>query len=293
MKILILGCNGMLGLALQTQLEKKCELIGIDKVLNNKTNLKFYQLDLLKFTEVVQIVLEEKPDVIINVAAIVNLNICEENKEIAKLLHYKLSEKISLISKKLGCKYVYISTDSVFDGNSGGYTEESLTNPLNYYAKSKLEGEEIIRNILENYIIIRTNIYGYSENQNSLLKWAYNSLKENSEIVGYTNVTFNPVSVTQLAEIIEKLLKENYKGTVNIGSNKVISKFEFIEIIAKYLNKEKFLKKGVLDDSNSKIKRPKNTSLVLREMKRVIAKEYELEKEILRIIREVENENRK
>lgn len=293
MKILILGSNGMLGMALQSQLGQNYEVVGIDKVFNNKTKVKFYQMDLLEFERVKSILLQEKPNIIINVAAIVNLKLCEENKELANLLHIDLNKQISLISEVLKCRYIYISTDSIFDGKMGNYKEENRTNPLNYYAVTKLKGEEEIQKNLKDCLIIRTNIYGYSENQNSLLKWAYNSLKNNEKIVGYNNVIFNPVSVYQLAEIIEELIKKQYKGIINIGSNKIISKFDFIRIVAKYLKKEEFLISGELDDNTSKIIRPKNTSLSLTKMRKILNKEYNLEEEILRIIREVENEDRK
>ena len=245
MKIMILGCNGMLGVALQNKLLNDYDVIGIDKAIRKETKIKFYQLNLLEFEKLQNILLEERPDVIINVAAIVNLNLCEEDKKLAENLHCNLSKKIVETSLKINSKYIYISTDSIFDGKLGNYKEDDISNPLNNYALTKLKGEKATSNY-NNSIIIRTNIYGYSKNQNSLLKWGYNSLNNDEEIKGYTNVIFNPVSVNQLAEAINILIKKDFKGILNIGSDKVISKYEFLHIISEYL------KRGIIKRSRIK-----------------------------------------
>ena len=150
-KVLILGSCGMLGSVLcEYLLQSNYQVIGIDKVnLENKfEKYKLYNIDLLDFFKVEEIIFQEKPNIIINVAAIVNLNLCEENYELAELLHVDLNERFLNLSKKISFKFVYISTDSVFDGTKSNYIEEDLAIPLNNYAKTKFLGEEEWKTIL-------------------------------------------------------------------------------------------------------------------------------------------------
>lgn len=294
-KILILGSNGMLGSVLCNYLLKKgYNIIGIDRIVtkNEKENYKFYQLDLLDFIEVEKIIFQETPDIIINTAAIVNLNLCQENYELAKLLHVDLNKKILDLNRKIPFKFIYISTDSVFDGTKYNYTEEDEVMPLNNYAKTKFLGEEEVKK-MKDYIIIRTNIYGYSNEQNSLLKWAYNELNNDKKIFGYENVIFNPVSVYQLTDAISILIQKGFKGTLNIVSGKPISKFEFLEIIERYLKKKNLVQKSLLEDENSNIKRPKNTVLSTKKMEDIIGKKYKIEDGIIQVLEGVKSENRK
>lgn len=294
-KILILGSNGMLGSVLCNHLLKKgYNIIGIDRIVikNEKENYKFYQLDLLDFIEVEKIIFQETPDIIINTAAIVNLNLCQENYELAKLLHVDLNKKILDLNRKIPFKFIYISTDSVFDGTKSNYTEEDEVMPLNNYAKTKFLGEEEVKK-MKDYIVIRTNIYGYSNEQNSLLKWAYNELNNDKKIFGYENVIFNPVSVYQLTDAISILIQKDFKGTLNIVSGKPISKFEFLEIIERYLKKKNLVQKSLLEDENLNIKRPKNTVLSTKKMEDIIGKKYKIEDGIIQVLEGVKSENRK
>ncbi len=286
-KICILGSEGMLGKELVNNFIYKYKVLGIDKIITKNEKIQFYCLDLLKFEQLEKIFQIEKPDVIINVVAIVNLDICERNFELAKKLHWDLSRFISDYCQKTECKYIYISTDSIFDGKIGNYKECDLPNPINNYAKTKYLGEQEALKT-PNSIIVRTNIYGYSNNQNSLLKWGYDSLKNGIKIKGFTNVIFNPVSVKQLSDAIDILLKKEFKGIINIGSNLNLSKYEFLMIIEKFLQLEQRVEKSELNDNYSFLKRPKITTLNTEKMKEILEKEYNCENGIYYILKEVE-----
>ena len=262
-KVLILGSCGMLGSVLcEYLLQNNYQVIGIDKInLENKfEKYKLYNIDLLDFFKVEEVIFQEKPNIIINAAAIVNLNLCEENYELAELLHVDLNEQFLNLSKKISFKFIYIST------------EEDLAIPLNNYAKTKFLGEEEVKK-MEDYIVIRTNIYGYSDRQNSLLKWAYDELNKNKKIYGYKNVIFNPVSIYQLADAILILIQKNFKGILNI--------------IEEYLKKKNLVQESVLEDENSNLKRPKNTALSIKKMENIIEKRYKIEDGITQVLRGV------
>ena len=132
-------------------------------------------------------------------------------------------------------KYIYISTDSVFDGQKGNYTESSEVHPLNYYAETKLLGENIIKETVDNLYILRTNIYGFSiPMKKSLFEWAYFELNEGNPINGFSNMYFNPMYVGQLAKCIESFISNEIPfGTYNVTTDEKISKYDFLLKIAK------------------------------------------------------------
>lgn len=151
-------------------------------------------------------------NVIVHTAAYTDLFFCDQNKKKAQFLH---AEIVSILQKSCD-KLIYISTNPI--------------NSKRYYYISKREGE---KNTLkrENDLVVRTNIYG----SGGLVNWALTNLKLDKKIRGYRDVFFNPVHVDQLSKFLfsESL---NYKGLLNIGSNKVISKFQFLKLISKNLN---------------------------------------------------------
>lgn len=170
---------------------------------------------------------------IIHCSAEVNVNLCETDKELAYLSNVFATELLfSLLDSD---KYIYISTDSVFDGKVGNYSEDSLVVPLSYYAETKFLGEKAVRNNTINHYILRTNIYGFNTPmKKSLFEWGYSELKQGKNINGFSNMYFNPLYVGQLAMFLEGLISSNIDfGIYNIASDKSISKFDFLLKIAK------------------------------------------------------------
>ncbi|MBC8588314.1 SDR family oxidoreductase [Paratissierella segnis] len=273
-KVLITGSNGMLGKALVEIFSKdrSFSLFGINRSASNKQFIDNYTCDLTDLKILRSILDEIKPDIIIHCAANVNLEYCEREKKYAYQLNAKSSEILASYNSDV-TKFIYISTDSVFDGIVGDYTEGSETNPLNYYAFTKLEGEKLITQSNPNAIIIRTNIYGFhTETGNSLVEWGLKNLIAGRGITGFYDVIFNPVYTKQLAEVCYELIISNYKGLVNVGSYKNISKYDFLIKLADYFKLDSNLvKKGSIDNMmNFKVKRSKNTTLNTQYIKELV-----------------------
>lgn len=258
MKILILGSSGMLGREFVNIFKDKYEVYGID--INDIKNLgnRYFSINLLNELEIKKFLEKNIFDIIINSVAIVDLKKCETDKKLAEDLHVNLNKNFIEYCNKNNAKYIYISTDSVFDGEVGNYTEESITKPLNNYAYTKFLGEKEVEKI-KNHIIVRTNILGYTENQNSLFKWAYINLKDNVEINGFEDVIFSPISVFRLSELIDELIKINYQGLINVVNDTVLSKYEFLNILKEMISSTSKINKVKIQ--NTDIIRPKNTSL--------------------------------
>lgn len=199
---------------------------------------------------------------IIHCSAEVDVNLCEIDKEWAYESNVTATDLIfSLLNSD---KYFYISTDSVFDGKVGDYSEDSLVNPLSYYAETKLLGEQAVKRNTINYYILRTNIYGFSTPmKKSLFEWGYSALKKGSNINGFSNMFFNPLYVGQLASFLGQLIQSNADfGIYNTTSTKGISKFDFLKKIAKEFHYSQDLIKSVeYHPSRMEAPRALNTTL--------------------------------
>ena len=262
-RVLITGSSGMLGKDMVTSLLEfsDIEVYGVDlKELDiNKTNFHQRIVDITDLNLLGEFLNRVQPEIIIHTAAIVNLKICEDSFETGKKLHIDVSRELA----KTGAKVIYISTDSVFNGSKDNYTEDDIPDPINNYARTKYLGELAIKANSDNYIIIRTNIFGFNKPlRNSLAEWAITNIKEGKEINGFTDVFFNAIYTKHLAKCILQLIKNDFKGLINIASLNTISKYDFIN----YLGiKSGLLKKEIIKSSIKDIKftilRPLNTTL--------------------------------
>ncbi|WP_270465069.1 MULTISPECIES: dTDP-4-dehydrorhamnose reductase family protein [Fusobacterium] len=288
MKILILGSSGMLGREFVNIFKSKYEVYGID--INNIENLgdRYFCINLLNQKEIEQFLEKKLFDIIINSVAIVDLKKCETDKKLAEDLHVNLNKSFIEYCNKNNTKYIYISTDSVFDGEIGNYKEDSIVRPLNNYAYTKFLGEKEVEKI-KNHIIVRTNILGYTENQNSLFKWAYENLKDNIEINGFEDVIFSPISVFRLSELIDELVKINYQGLINVVNDTVLSKYEFLNILKEMMLSNSKINKVKIQ--NTDIIRPKNTSLNNELLHSILKKfNFDLKEDIKKILLSVKNQ---
>jgi dTDP-4-dehydrorhamnose reductase len=278
-KVLVTGASGMLGARIAEYIQQSAtfEVYGVArKNIIGKYNYR--QLDLLDKYVVKEVLNELNPDTIIHCAANVNLNDCEVNKENANSLHVEATE--TLASFKSGeCKIIYISTDSVFDGVKGDYTETDQPSPLNYYALSKLMGEEKLAQINPNSLVLRTNLYGFHkfEEGNSLFEWIYQNLSKQKNITGFTNIYFNPLYTGQISQIVFQFLDKKETGLFHLGCKEKITKYQFALMVAEEFGFEKSLiQSGSYEETTIGLKRPKNTTLDYSKYMSHFNKEYSM-----------------
>lgn len=255
----------MLGNALFNYLVAQKEFIVYKHTRQNNDyefNLKFDLYD--KNTNFYHIISELKFDFIINCIANVNLVYCENNLFEANFINADFISNIAEMCQ--GTHFIQISTDSVFDGIKSNYSETDIPNPLNNYSRSKLKAEEFVSEKFISYTIIRTNIYGLHINKtaSSLVEWALNEWEKNLSIDGFNDVFFNPVSVHQLSQAIEKIIRLKYIGFINVCSLDKISKFQFLKRLLKKINiNSTLLRESSYSEYNNKqiLNRPLDTYL--------------------------------
>lgn len=279
-KILIVGSNGMLGKDITSffTANNDYEVYTINRNKDFKVKAEnSYICDIRNEDELKGILGQITPNIIIHCAAIVNVDECEKDKDRAFRVNAKSAEILAAYNPN-ETKLVYISTDSIFDGFNGNYNEGDVVNPLNYYAQSKHEGEKLAMGMNDNCLIIRTNIYGFHENEGmSLAEWALNNIKEGNSISGFNDVYFNPLYTKQLAKAIFELISIDYKGIINTGCENFVSKYDFLIMLSEVFNIDrKLINASSVEDINFTAKRPKNTTLNVNKFKNLIGYEFNL-----------------
>ena len=264
MKIGITGASGMLGSSLTMLLSKKNEIFATsrNRGLEGK-NIEWNCFDLTDTVTLSNWLHKGKFDVVIHCAAIVNVDVCEDNPDDAIALHIRATEVIKNYLNSNGGRLIYISTDSVFDGEKqGSYCESHSTNPLNVYAKTKLAGEKLIQE-MDNGLVLRTNIIGWIHNDgSSFAEWVLKGLTNNMPLSLFHDVYFSPLHVDDLSLIIEKIIKKPVFGLYHCAGKESISKYDFGMKMAEifHLDSESINRVSV-DNMVFKASRPKNMAL--------------------------------
>ena len=257
--ILVTGASGLLGSEIIKTLSPFYNILPTSRSLcleNSKI------LDVTKRNEIDCLIEDFKPSIIINCAAYTHVDNAEKNKKNARDINVKgLENLIKASSKKI--KIIHISSDYVFDGKKGFYSENDPTFPINYYGKTKLESENLLIGSNLEFLIIRPNVlYSNDLSKNHFLSWVVNSLSRGEEISVAADQVSNPTYVPDLVQIISDAILLNFSGVFHVGSENSISRYDFAIQIADIF---KFKKKLILpvesSSLNQKALRPLNSSL--------------------------------
>lgn len=174
-----------------------------------------------------------RPDAIVHCAAAANVDWCEENPKEAEAINVQATATLASIAATLHASFIYVSTDSVFNGNNGNYVESDKPAPLNVYARSKFAGEQETLRCNPSAAIVRVNIYGWNaQNKQSLAEWILGRLEDGQEVPGFTDVYFSPILVNDLAPILLAILQQKLSGLYHVAGAERISKFEFAKKLA-------------------------------------------------------------
>jgi len=261
MRILITGAFGQLGHSLQSILSKKSNYELICTGRKVKKGQEGIPLDIRNQVALKEIINTTAPDVIINLAAMTNVDACELNPKLAGEINVAGLENICDSFKG---KIIHLSTDYVFDGTSGPYKENDSLNPISIYGKTKLASEHILleRNIKN--LVIRGNVlYDYFPHTSaSFLNWVVSSLKNNQEIKVVEDQFNNPTWTRSMSDIIELSIENDIEGIIHWGDSVHISRFEFAKLIAKKFSLNESLIKPVLtSELNQPARRPLQSGL--------------------------------
>jgi len=237
-KILITGASGQLGKTLKTLFSSKYDIIPTSK--NYYTYQKNYFLDITNPILIRDIVSATSPDIIINLAALTNVDLCEKKPDLAFSVNFT---GLQNIVKIFNGPIIQLSTDYVFDGKTGQYSENSSVNPINVYGRTKLEAENFLKENSKDSLIIRTNVlYDYmSESPASFLNWVVKSLQDDKKINVVDDQWNNPTWTNSIAVAIDKAIEFELNGLIHWGDNDYLSRFDFAIKIAETFQLKKNL----------------------------------------------------
>ena len=240
--ILITGGSGQLGISLKRIFNSKYEIISSTRSKNLRaadiyldvTNPILFK-DVLKMTS---------PDLVINLAALTDVDLCERNPELAYSINVG---GIDNLVNTFNGPIIHISTDYVFDGESGPNKEKDPTNPLNVYGSSKLASENMLLEQSEDSLVIRANVlYDYASRSNaSFLNWVISSIEKGKEINVVEDQWNNPTWTSSLAVVIDRSIDSGINGLLHWGDGDWISRYEFAIKIADVFNLKKSLIKPI------------------------------------------------
>jgi dTDP-4-dehydrorhamnose reductase len=263
MRILITGASGLLGL--NTALEAARQHTVFGQVNSNVIQTDAFtvlQADLLAPSAVERLLDQTQPDWVIHCAALANLEACENYPNLAWELNTELPRKLAEACQQGGARLIHVSTDAVFDGKTGGYTEEDPASPVGIYTQTKYQAELAVAAVNPSAIIARVNLFGWSlKGRRSLGEFFFNNLMANNPVMGFTDIYFCPLLVNDIALIFLKMFGQDLTGVYHVLSSDTMSKYDFgVAIAQKFgLNPELIAPKSVLDSSLQAVRSPNLT----------------------------------
>ena len=299
MIVLITGSNGLLGQKILENLRKNdYTIIATSKDENRVKQDNFYtyeSLDITQEKEVNRVLNLYSPDVVFNTAAMTNVDLCETERAICDKLNVDAVGFLANSCLKIDAHLIHISTDFIFDGNDGPYSENDIANPLSYYGKSKYKSEKLLNNHLCKSSILRTIVlFGIAENltKNNIVLWAKDQL-ENSNKINIIDDEFRaPTLAEDLAEACVLVAQKKAFGVFHICGKDLMSIYEMVVAIANFYNFDvNLINRISAAKLNQKAKRPLKTGFILDKAINKLGYNPHSFKECLIIIEEQLNNN--
>lgn len=232
LKILILGATGMLGHVLYRYLSEKNSYDLYNLSFRKPLNEQSIICDITDEQEVQQVLTNLQPNVIVNCIGVL-IKGSQSDPANAIFINSYFPHFLSRNAEKINAKLIHISTDCVFSGTRGGYTEADFRDADDIYGRSKSLGE------LMNHrdLTLRTSIIGpeIKENGEGLLHWFLN---QKGTVNGYTEAFWGGVTTLELSKVIEAAISQELTGLINITNGSSISKFELLQLFKKAFQRE-------------------------------------------------------
>ena len=269
-KVLITGAGGQLGSSMELE---DFIMITTSRFHNDAVESPTIDadLDITNEYQVKTIIAENDPDIIVHLAAMTNVDGCELNPDQAYEVNVRGT--VNLLNHFNG-KFVLLSTDYVFDGNEGPYSENDTVNPKNVYGKTKLEAERKVREFSADWLILRTNVVWNigGKHKASFVDWLVEELDEGNQVRIVTDQWNNPTHTEDLGCVINELLKHDASGLYHYGSAEVLNRYDFARLIANIYNLDENLIKPIMtQELNQLAKRPLRSGLKTNKIERDFA----------------------
>jgi dTDP-4-dehydrorhamnose reductase len=257
MRVLVTGADGQLGYDMVKRLnENSIECLG--------TSIN--ELDITNEAQTNEVITNYNPDVVVHCAAYTAVDKAEDERELCYNVNVLGTKYVSAACKDIDAKMVYISTDYVFDGKGDQPFEVTdQPNPINYYGKTKYEGELEVQKLLNKYFIIRIS-WVFGKNGNNFVKTMLRLAKERDEISVVADQIGSPTYTYDLTKLIVEMLQTERYGLYHATNEGYCSWYEFACEIFRQAELEVKVKPIKTEDYITKAKRPKNSRLSKRKL---------------------------
>jgi dTDP-4-dehydrorhamnose reductase len=262
MRILLLGGTGMLGSECKSVLSQEHEVVAPDKT----------ELDIISWDGVIENLQEVSPDVVVNCAAITDVDACEREAFTVRKINVEGPRNLAQGCARFECKLVHISSDYVFDGQKmipQPYFEDDTPNPLSAYGKSKMESESAVRDNSPNYIIVRSGwLYGIN-GKNFISSIIFQAVQKRPKMLRVASDQYgSPTWAHRLALQIRELLLHEGRGTYHATAEGYCTRFEYAKYILDKLGLEASIEPCSMMDFQGAARRPANCLLENRVLKK-------------------------
>ncbi|NND70620.1 MAG: dTDP-4-dehydrorhamnose reductase [Rhodothermales bacterium] len=243
-RVLVTGANGLLGQAIVTRLSglQNYDVLATGRDADPKfegCSCGYISLDITDTDSMHRIFVDFEPDVVVNCAAMTQVDLCETRKSECWKTNVDAVESLVKLCRVHNTKLVHVSTDFIFDGKNGPYRETDRPDPVNYYGKSKVASENAVRSLPDNlWTIVRTVlVYGHARKltRSNIATWIISNLSEGKSINVVTDQFRSPTYVEDLARGIEKAIRYNKTGVYHISGRDQLSVYDFALKIAEVL----------------------------------------------------------
>lgn len=255
MRVFIVGASGFVGRIMFEYLSREHETHG--SFYSNPVK-RLIHLDMTDLKVVKDILTSLKPDVIIHPAANPNVEYCEEHPKETWQVNVEGSRNIIETAREIGVKFVYFSSDYVFDGTNGPYSEDDVPNPINEYGLQKLAVEKLIKNYLEKYLIIRiTVVYGWEPRGKNFVMGLIKNLKNGDFMkVPYDQIG-SPTYANNMIQAVKELIEADKTGIYHVAGTDVMDRYTFAKNVAEIFElDENLLIPVTTNQLDQKAKRP-------------------------------------
>ncbi|RYG05170.1 MAG: SDR family oxidoreductase [Chitinophagaceae bacterium] len=270
--ILVTGSNGLLGQKITEKILKEggVNLIATAKGGNRfpqKVGYIYSEMDISSREEVYAVVEKYRPDAIVHTAAVTNVDIAESNRELAFELNVEAVQTLIDVCEKNDIQFVHLSTDFIFDGKEGPYSEDAVPNPLSYYGETKLLAEQVIQKSTCKWAILRTIlVYGIVSDmsRSNIVLWAKGALEKGIPLNVVNDQWRAPTLAEDLADACLLAVEHRAQGVYHISGKDSMSISELVRKVADFWELDKSLINEISSASlNQAAQRPIRTGFIL------------------------------
>lgn len=269
--LLVVGASGLLGGRVAALARRSFDVVGTHRGTAPKLDgVRFVELHKERTEDGMALVRSLKPSAVVDTAALHNVDRCEEERDLAWQVNAGATGALARVTHDVGGRYLFVSTDFVFDGTKGGYRESDVPRPVNYYGETKLGGEHAVLATSPEHLVVRPSVvFGWDDTRLNFATWVLASLKEGKSVSVATDWIGSPTFADSLAEGILRLLPVPEGGVYHLAGAEALSRHAFAVRLATAFGLDPTAAKPVPSaDLKLKAPRPRDSSLSSAKAKR-------------------------